>query len=213
MVVLMSILIITGILLVWNLVVIHYISRGFYEFFNRYKNIPAEYVGRKIVHIFGGGLTAILIPIFYDGHYQIVAVMAFLLAAYVFLRRRYKMMYWFQIEENAYEVNFALAYGSLVLIGIYLEDVWIGLIPILFMSFGDAVTGLVRAFTQKKRVKSWDGTIAMFLISAFIGYWRLGVYGIVLAAIVSIVEKIPKIDDNVTVPIVAAVGMYLRRYL
>jgi len=83
-----SILIITGLLLVWNLAVIHYISRWAYEFFKRYKNVPAEYLGRKIVHIFGGGLTAIFIPLFYEGYYAIVVVMAFLLAVYVFFRRR-----------------------------------------------------------------------------------------------------------------------------
>ena len=74
------------------------------------------------------------------------------------------------------------------------------------------MTGLVRAFTQRRRVKSWDGTTAMFLISAIIAFWRLGPYGIVVAAIVSLVEKIPRIDDNITIPIVAATCVYLKIY-
>ncbi|MDH5703410.1 MAG: hypothetical protein OEY99_04280, partial [Aigarchaeota archaeon] len=55
--------VVTAILLVWNLAVIHYISRFSYEFFRRGGNIPAEYIGRKIVHILGGGITALLVPL------------------------------------------------------------------------------------------------------------------------------------------------------
>jgi len=201
---------ITGLLGVWNLGVIHYISKGFFEFFKKYESIPAEYIGRKIVHIFGGGITALLIPVFYDGYYKVVASMAFLLATYVFARRKMKRMYWFQVEDNSFEVNFAVVYSVMILVGHYLGDIWIGLLPILFMSFGDAVTGLVRAFTKKRRVKSWDGTVAMFLVSSIFGFWRLGSYGILVALIVSLVEKIPRIDDNITVPIVASICSYLK---
>lgn len=34
-------------------------------------------------------------------------------------------------------------------------------------------------------------------------------YGVLLGVVVSLVEKIPKIDDNITVPIVAAALVYL----
>jgi hypothetical protein len=64
-----SILFITGILLVWNLFVIHYLTKWVYNFVVKFKDIPAAYIGRKIVHIFGGTITAILIPIFYEGYY------------------------------------------------------------------------------------------------------------------------------------------------
>ena len=83
----------------------------------------------------------------------------------------------------------------------------IGLLPILFMSFGDAVTGFVRAFTQRRMVKSWDGTVAMFLISVVFAVWRLGSGGILVAAIVSLVERNRVIDDNIAIPIVAAFCM------
>lgn len=95
------------------------------------------------------------------------------------------------------------------MVGVLLEDIWIGLIPILCLSFGDSVTGLVRAFTQKQQVKSWDGTIAMFIVCSFISFWRLGWLSLVLGGIVSLVEKIPQIDDNITIPVVAAVFLYL----
>ena len=205
-----TILIITGLLLVWNLFVVHYLAKWVYTFVIRYNDIPAAYVGRKIVHIFGGGITAILIPFFYEGYYELVTISAFGLAAYLLFRRRYKRMYWFQIKENMYEVHFAFAYGTILLLGVLLQNLMIGLIPLLFMSFGDSATGLIRAVTQKKHVKSWDGSAAMLITCSIIGYALLGVYGIGLGAVATLVEKIPDIDDNITVPLITAALVYLQ---
>ncbi len=77
----------------------------------------------------------------------------------------------------------------------------IGLIPLLFMSFGDSATVLIRAITQKKHVKSWDGSAAMLITCSIIDYALLGVYGIGLGAVATLIEKIPDIDDNITVPL------------
>jgi len=209
----MDVFLVTGLLFLWNLTIIHYVSRRFYEYFKRFEDVPAEYVGRKVVHILNGGVTALLVPVFYEGYYWVVTVSSFLLASYIYFWRRWRLMYWFQVRENAYEVHFALAYGAILMIGVILGDVWIGLIPMLFMSFGDSATGLVRAFTQRRRVKSWDGTVAMFVTCSIIGYWRLGFYGVLLGGVVSLVEKIPKIDDNITVPVVAAALVYLKTLL
>ena len=205
-----TILIITGLLLVWNLFVVHYITKWVYTFVKRYDDIPAAYVGRKIVHIFGGGITAILIPFFYAGYYELVTISAFGLAAYLLFRRRYQRMYWFQIKENMYEVHFAFAYGAILLIGVLLQNLLVGLIPLFFMSFGDSATGLIRAVTQKRHVKSWEGSVAMFIICSAIGYAFFGVYGIGIGAVATLVEKIPGIDDNITVPIITAALVYLQ---
>ena len=203
------ILIITGLLLAWNLFVIHYLSKWVYTYVKRYKDIPAEYIGRKIIHIFGGGIIAILIPVFYAGYYWLVILSAYGLGAYLLFWRKHKLLYWFQIKENMYEVHFTIAYGTTLLIGIMLQNLLIGLIPLLFMSFGDSATGLVRAFTQKKQVKSWDGSLAMFLICSVIGYLFIGIYGIIVGAVATLVEKIPGIDDNITVPLITALLVYI----
>lgn len=167
-----EVFLITGLLFLWNLAVIQYISRLFYDYFKRFEGVPAAYIGRKIVHILGGGITGLLAPVFFEGNYHIVAVFAFLLAGYVQFRRSWKLMYWFQVRENAYEVHFALAYGAVLMLGMVLGDIWIGLIPVLLMSFGDSATGLVRAFTQKRQTKSWDGTFAMFIVCSLICFWK-----------------------------------------
>lgn len=204
-----AILIITGLLLIWNLFVINYLAKWVYNIVQKHKDIPAAYIGRKIVHIFGGGITAVLIPIFYEGYYGLVTLSAFGLATYLLMKRHYNLMYWFQIKENMYEVHFAIAYGTILLVGVTLQNLMIGLIPLLFMSFGDSATGLIRAVTQKRHVKSWEGSLAMFLICSIIGYSLLGIFGIFVGAAATLVEKIPGIDDNITVPAITALLVYL----
>ena len=204
-----TILIITGFLLLWNLFVIHYLAKWVYNFVQKYEGIPAAYIGRKIIHIFVAGITTILIPIFYSGYYEFAILSTFGLSVYLFFWRQYKLMHWFQVRENMYEVHFSLAYGAILLIGVLLQNLMVSLIPLLFMSFGDSATGLVRAVTQKKQVKSWDGSLAMFIVCSIIGWLFLGVYGIIIAAVATLVERIPGIDDNITVPIVTALLVYL----
>jgi phytol kinase len=199
--------------MLWNLVVIHYIAKWVYNLAQGYKDIPAAYIGRKIIHIFGGGITALVIPVFYKGYYIIVAITAFSLAIYLLFRRITGLMYWFQIKENRYEVHFALAYGTIFLIGVLLGNLWVGLIPILFMSFGDGATGLIRAVTQKGHVKSWEGSLVMFLICSIIGFLSLGTYGVIVGSIATVIEKIPEIDDNITVPTITALFVYLQELL
>ena len=204
-----EILIITCLLLLWNLFVIHYLTKWVYNFVQKYEGIPAAYIGRKIIHIFVAGITAILIALFYSGYYKFAIIATFGLSAYLFFWRQYRLMYWFQVKENMYEVHFSLAFGTILLIGVLLQNLIVGLIPLLFMSFGDSATGLVRAFTQKKQVKSWDGSLAMFFVCSIIGWLFLGVYGIIIAAVAMLVERIPRIDDNITVPIVTALLVFL----
>ena len=201
---------ITFLLLLWNLVVIHYLAKWAHNIVRNYRDIPAAYVGRKIVHLFGGGITALLIPVFYEGYYVLVTIAAFSLAVYLLLRRKYGLMYWFQVEANRYEVHFALAYGTVLLVGVLLGNLWIGLLPVLFMSFGDSATGLVRAVTQKRHVKSWEGSVAMFLVCSVIGFLSLGAFGMLVGSVAALVEKIPRADDNITVPMVTAVIVYLQ---
>lgn len=197
----------------WNLIVIHYLAKCAYNFAKKHRDIPAAYIGRKIVHIFGGGITALLIPVFYEGYYLLVTLSAFGLAIYLLFRRNHGMMYWFQIKENRYEVHFAFSYGVILLVGVLLGNLWIGLLPLFFMSFGDSATGLVRAVTQKRHVKSWEGSVAMLVVCSTIGFLSLGVFGFMVASVATLVEKIPKIDDNITIPIITALLVYLQEFI
>ena len=207
---LIQILVLTCLLLLWNLFSIHFLTKWVYNLIKKHRNIPAEYVGRKIIHIFCGGIIALLIPVFYVGYYEYVILSAYGLGIYLLFWRKYNLLYWFQVEDNMYEVHFPFAYGTTLLIGVLLQNIMVGLIPLLFMSFGDSVTGLVRAFTQKRQVKSLDGSLAMFFVCSTIGHNFLGLYGIMVGAVATLVEKIPGVDDNVTVPLVTALLVYIQ---
>lgn len=206
-----NILIITLGLFLWNLSVIHLFSRWTYEYFVSFEDVPAEYVGRKVIHALGGGVTAVVAALYYEGYYWVIAVSSFIIAGYLIYWRRHGRLHWFQIPENSYEVHFAFAYGFGFLIGIFVGDIWVALTAVLFMSFGDSATGLMRAFHQKRHIKTWDGTVVMFLVSSVIGYRVLGWYGIIVAGIVSLVEKIPGIDDNITIPVASMILTYVGR--
>ena len=68
-------------------------------------------------------MTALLVPIFFGGYYWIVTVTAFLLTGYIYFRRRWRLMYWFQVKQNAYEVHFSVAYGLILMVDLLLGDV------------------------------------------------------------------------------------------
>ncbi|HWQ16506.1 MAG TPA: hypothetical protein VNL13_01560 [Sulfolobales archaeon] len=76
-----------------------------------------------------------------------------------------------------------------------------GLIPILFMSFGDAATGIVRNAMFRKRTKSWWGNLAMFVVCTPIAYYYIGFPGVFIAALASVIEhyEMNPIDDNILI--------------
>lgn len=100
---------------------------------------------------------------------------------------------------------------------------WLPAIPILFMSLGDGVTGIVRNLVFKRRTKHWIGNVAMFLICAPIGYFLSSnidspISGLVAASVPSLVERFEKIgkyviDDNITVPLSSLAILFAAKLL
>ena len=70
-----------------------------------------------------------------------------------------------------------------------LQNMLVGLIPLFFMSFDDSETGLIRAVTQKRHIKSWEGSLAIFTVCITVGYALLGTYGILIEIVATLVEK------------------------
>lgn len=82
-----------------------------------------------------------------------------------------------------------------------LHNPWLGVLPTLFLGFGDAVTGAARCAIYKKEVKRVAGSIAMLAVCASLAllvhpYW-IGFAGALTA---TIFEKLttasPHWDDN-----------------
>lgn len=198
-------LIITIPFFVWVILVVKYFSRWVYNLAVQkgYQPESATYFGRKFIHIFASGLIALSLPFLFKEPF-LPFLSALFLAVYTYLPHRKGQLYqWFQSRENIHEVTFCLMWGIVILAGWFIDkSFWLGVIPALFLSFGDGVTGIVRNLKYKKRTKAWEGSLAMFLTCTLIGL-KMGWPGLIAALAATIFERFEFIDDNISVPLIS----------
>ena len=198
--------IIALILFIWVVLVVRVLTKMTYNLMMKHKlkeNV-AIYYNRKIIHILAGGVVSIIVPfVFKTPILPFALAMVFAFLTYL-PHKMNKIMYWFQTNDNIYEVHFCIMWGIIIALGWLLTNgnYWIGILPLLFMSVGDAVTGIVRNALFKRRTKSWWGNLAMALFSIPVGA-ILGIAGMLAGAIASVIEhfELNPIDDNITVPL------------
>ncbi|MBS7616257.1 dolichol kinase [Candidatus Bathyarchaeota archaeon] len=196
----------TALLFAWVVFVAEVLTRKLYAYMMR-RNVQhyvAVYYNRKVIHILTGGVVALLVPYIFATPVLPLA-MAVLLAVFLYIpHRRGKIFYWFQTEDNAYEVSFCIMWGIVITLGWFVSEgnFWFGVLPVIFMSIGDAITGIVRNIIYKRRTKSWWGNLAMASFSIPVGA-VLGAAGIIAGAAASFIEHFESnpIDDNITVPL------------
>jgi dolichol kinase len=174
----------------------------------------AIYYNRKVIHILAGGVCAIIVPFVFKTAI-LPFIMAMLLAIFIYTPHKLgKIMYWFQTKENAYEVSFCIMWGVIITLGWWLSggDFRFGILPVLFMSIGDAVTGIIRNYIYGKRTKSWWGNLAMAVLSITMGT-MLGPAGMFAGSVASFIEhyEFHPIDDNITVPLVSFLILMLAK--
>ncbi|MGQ9479232.1 MAG: dolichol kinase [Thermoproteota archaeon] len=193
------------VLFMWVICVVEVVAYFFYKaIIKKTPEKVAVYYNRKIIHILAGGLVGILVPfLFSTPLYPLIlstVLGIFTLVPHLINR----IMYWFQTEDNAYEVHFCLSWGIILTTGWLLAngDFWFGVVPILFMAFGDAATGIVRNLMFRRRTKSWWGNLAMVLVNIPIGL-KLALPGVISGLFSSFIEhfEFGPIDDNITVPV------------
>lgn len=193
------------VLLVWNLFVVHVLAKTAYGYVLPKKgHYPAVYFARKVIHFLAGGLTAALVPFVFSSPLLPVALAGFFALATYIPHKTGRLMYWFQDPDNIYEVDFCVMWGALI--GgawWFLGDVWLGVAPVLFMAWGDGITGIVRNYFYSKRVKAAVGNVAMLALCAPIGYLTFGWLGVLAAVAASIIERFEFVDDNVSVPLLS----------
>jgi len=205
------------ILFTWVLTLVSAITKKLYTYM-RFKGLEhnvAVYYNRKVIHVLAGGLCAAFVPLLFETPI-VPFIFALALALLTYVPHRIgKLMYWFQVEENAYETSFCIMWGVVISLGWLLSDgnFWIGVLPVLFMSLGDAVTGIVRNKLYGRRSKSWWGNLAMALLSIPLGS-ILGLAGAIAGAVASIVEhfEFRFIDDNVSIPLVSLIILLLAEF-
>ncbi|MEM3139829.1 MAG: dolichol kinase [Nitrososphaerota archaeon] len=212
--ILFSEVLVTVVLFVWVVFLVTFLTKRIYEFMKKrgLRDNVVVYYNRKIIHILAGGLVAIIIPYTFTTPLLPLA-MALLLGLFTYiLHRTGRLMYWFQVENNMYEVSFSIMWGVVIALGWFISNgnFWLGVLPVLFMSIGDAVTGLVKNTLFKKRTKSWWGNLAMATVSIPMGA-VMGVAGMIAGAVASFIEHFEyhPIDDNITVPLTSFIILVL----
>lgn len=196
----------------WVYVVLTVISRAYYKAAvqDLKDEVMARYSTRKVVHVLGGGLPAALVPVVFNTP-LIPFLLAMLVAAYAYDRRRRGLLSWFQEPDNMNEITFSVMWGSSMLISWALGGgLLYGTVAALFLSVGDGVTGLVRSLGSV-RGKGVSGTIAMAVVCSFIGAVLVGMAGIASAVVSSIVERIRRVDDNILIPLTAILVLEVAR--
>jgi dolichol kinase len=168
----------------------------------------AVYYNRKIIHMAAGGLVAALTPSIFTSP-LIPCAFALVLALMLYIpHKKHKLLGWFQTGENMYEVNFCVAWGlSLLVLWVVTDDPLVAIIPPLFISFGDAVTGVIRNSIYGRRTKSWIGNIGMVAITVPVGWYLAGYTGAIAGLISSLVERFefpPYFDDNLLITLVSS---------
>lgn len=171
----------------------------------------AVYYNRKILHMATGGIIALLVPLLFDSWIYPLATGLALTLITILARLKGQSMEFMQIKENWNDTKFILMWGlSIAILWILYNDPFLAIIPALFISFGDAVTGLVRNALYKERSKKPIGNIFMLIVCVLIGYYfasiavnSIPIWGVIAAVAASVVERfeIGPIDDNILITV------------
>lgn len=163
------------------------------------------YVSRKIAH-FGAGVVIGTMPLlFTTWTWPATLSLGFLLL--LAATHRTELWHGFARPGRIAEVAFALS----VLVSIWAAwrvNPWLGVMPGLFMAFGDGISGIVRFSVYHREVKGWWGSLACLGVCAILAlliapYW----VGLVGAVAFTVAEKLCgdvgriKVDDNLVAPL------------
>lgn len=193
------------ILFLWMLLVVALFAKKLYQITKaKVGEERAAYFSKKIIHILGVGLPALLIPTLSLFNSPILPFAIGMLCLLFFYQRRKtgKLMPWAYSPRAIHEIHICLSGAMVLALGWgLLNNIWIGILPLLFFGWGDAITGIVRNFLFKKKTKHWIGNLAMFILCAPLGYFLggLGIRGLLAALVATLVEHFDQSNDDVTI--------------
>jgi len=164
-----------------------------------------NYMSRKVGHLFGG--AAYLLAVLWLDFLTAILVSAALTIA-LCLARLWAPGLLRGIggsgRPHAFaELTYPIAATASLAIGWGLMgDRWLALVPILFMAWGDAITGCVRTLVYKREVKGIWGSMAMAIVCLGVAAWYqpywVGAAGAVTATVAEKLSPIARgwLDDN-----------------
>lgn len=187
-----------------------YLANLFYDY-----QIP-QYISRKLGHL-GGCVGFLLCPLLFNTFWwPLILTTGFtilLLYARVFRPKTFRGVGGSGRPQALAEIHFPAT--GIVLIGIcwgLLGEPWLAVVPLLFMSGGDSITGLIRSKVYNREVKGWWGSVGMLpvcLLFAYLfsPYW-IGAIGAIVATVVEKFGATTKYtDDNLYIPLSSALVM------
>jgi len=98
---------------------------------------------------------------------------------------------------------------------VWLGNPWLALVPILYMAWGDMLTGIVRSRIYGREMKGNIGSVAMIVVCLFIAYffkpYWIGAVGAIVATIAERFTPVSKgiFDDNYTIVLSSLLVMSL----
>ena len=163
-----------------------YLSNVAYDY-----KVP-QYLSRKFGHLIGGVGYLLSVLLFSTPWYPLLLSGGFtllLLGARLFKPDAFRGVGGSSRKHALAEIWFPLAGTLSLLIGwAWLGNPYLALVPILYMAFGDCVTGLIRSKVYGKEVKGNWGSVGMLLTCLLIGalftpYWISAIGAVVATAV------------------------------
>lgn len=152
------------------------------------RGVP-NYLTRKLAHV-AGGLGFLISPFLFDTPlFPLLLSAVFTLTlgiCHTWAPQRIRGVGGSGRAGSMAEVWYPFACGVAIAIGWgLLQNPWLGVLPTLFLGFGDAVTGAVRTLVYKRETKGIAGSIAMFAVCCVLAllahpYW-IGLAGALTA--------------------------------
>jgi len=188
-----------------------YLANYFYD-----KGVE-QYISRKVGHGIGGMGFVLCVFLFSSAWWPIILASSFVLllgGARLIKQEAFRGVGGTGRQHALAEVYFPTAGVISLSVGwAWLGDPWLAVVPILFMAWGDMLTGIVRSRIYGKEVKGNLGSVAMITVCLVVSYffkpYWIGAVGAVVATLVERFTPLSRgwIDDNWTIVLASLVVM------
>ncbi len=178
-----------------------------------------QYISRKVGHGVGGVGFVFCVFLFSSAWWPIIIASGFtvlLSGARLAKPETFRGVGGTARQHALAEVYFPMAGTLSIAIGwAWLDNPWLAVVPILFMAWGDMVTGLVRSHFYHREVKGNLGSLAMIVVCLVVAYffepYWIGAIGAVTATLAERFTPLSRgiWDDNWTIVLSSLVIMTL----
>jgi phytol kinase len=212
----------------WLALVVSYVfvfaAIGIAEAMRKWRGYSTDFT-RKFIHIAVGTWSVGTVLLFDRWYMAVIPAVSFILINYISHRRET-----FKAMETGDKGNLGTVYfpfSFAIVIPLFWNQPHLLVASLMPMTWGDAMAAVLGSrygqfrYTLWGSTRSLEGSISMFLFAFVATFLALGIfsplgwglsllYGLVVALVAALVEAItPWHLDNLTVPLVSAVALYL----